>query len=172
MLFGDEKAASFHYIWLRDNSQDMVHPSSGQRVKNISSLPLDIAPAEIRLDGNATECQPSVIISWSDGTTAKFRGDWLRDYAYDHEFLSDRDDKIRPRAFSGDLPHPNVVYSEVISSEEGLASWLRAIDEHGWALVHGMPNVSGVVRRLAERVGTVSHNSLYGECLTSGQNDS
>jgi len=167
VTFSDGLVSPFHFCWLRDNSIDVFDPSSGQRIRNVSSIPADIRPTSHRLLQREGGCFDAIEITWPDATASNFTGQWLRERAYDPTSLQASRDASRPRVFQPEKEYPKVRYEDVMAGDEGLHKWLRAIDEHGFCLVvempAGEPDEDGAVARLAERIGPISHSGLYGK---------
>eukprot|EP00930_Biecheleria_cincta_P040162 TRINITY_DN27540_c0_g1_i1.p1 TRINITY_DN27540_c0_g1~~TRINITY_DN27540_c0_g1_i1.p1 ORF type:complete len:442 (+),score=49.82 TRINITY_DN27540_c0_g1_i1:87-1412(+) len=164
--YADGFETAFHHIWLRDNAADVFDNSSGQRIRNVSQLSLNLQPLEIGLHGeHATACRDLLEVKWRDNSSSFFAASMLRKNAYDLSSQHARNNAVRPRTFrlAGQTGYPSVNFSEVMESEEGLHAWLQNLDRHGWCLINHIPNESAAVVKLAHRIGPVSHASLYGE---------
>jgi gamma-butyrobetaine dioxygenase len=153
----DGQRSSFHAVWLRDNCScaECSHPS-GQRLLDTLEIPDDLSIASSRLlDGGDVE------ISWSPGGhVSHFSTTWLRAHDYS------RTDRTAPRkitlwdaSIAGSLPV--ATYAEVRSSGRALRSWLTAVDEYGFGVLHGVTPQPEEIFRVVDLFGYVRETN-YG----------
>lgn len=155
LAWDDGFAAFFHHIWLRDHCACPAcrHPQTRERLVRVIDLPeaLPTPESEITADG-ALRLQWPAMPGYKPHES-QFDPGWLRqraDAAVPDPLSADR--KI-PWGEWLDGHLPEVEHGEFMSTEAGLASWLRALDRHGFAILRGGPVAEGEVLRVAERVG-------------------
>jgi gamma-butyrobetaine dioxygenase len=149
----------FHAIWLRDNCPcaECRHEISGQRLLDTASIPQSISIAS----ANVPNSVDSVEITWGGGHAGRFALDWLRQHAYTGAAGGEQeagqtlwDARITERL-------PAATYSAVATSQIALRDSLAAVDELGFAVLHGVPIEPGQVLRVVELFGYVRETN-YG----------
>jgi len=69
------------YIWLRDNDQDELHPETGERTFELTSVSLDIAPENFKLALSDRATKSNIEVQWpSKADLSYYSAQWL----YDH----------------------------------------------------------------------------------------
>jgi hypothetical protein len=63
---------------------------------------------------------------------------------------------------------PSVKYDEVMSSEQGVAKWMRTIQAHGFCFVDGCPATPEATKELLERISFI-RETHYGKLQTRAQ---
>lgn len=64
----DGTVGNFPYIWLRDTDPAGFHPQTGERIFDLTSIPLDVAPHDAEVTPDA------LLVTWSDGEApSRFR---------------------------------------------------------------------------------------------------
>jgi gamma-butyrobetaine dioxygenase len=145
----DGRAGTFQAIWLRDNCpcEECRHPS-GQRLLDTRRLPDDLRIASAAANG-------TIDVAFSDGHTARFDPEWLRD-GWDPPAHAPR---LWDASIQDELPVGR--YDEVAAGGAALRDWLAAVDELGFALLTGGPTEPQTVTRVAELFGYVRETN-YG----------
>ncbi|CAG8477896.1 4350_t:CDS:10 [Acaulospora morrowiae] len=90
----------------------------------------------------------------SDGHKSFFGWSWLRRHSYDPKFMDTQqiwNRKILWNAEIKDCP-PAVQYEDVMQTSEGLADWLKKINEYGFCFVNGVPPSVKETEELARRI--------------------
>jgi DUF971 family protein len=143
------RRVELHALALRDSCPcpECRHEGTGQRLLETTRIPLGLAleRSEVR-DGG-------VEVAWSDGHTATFDASLLERLA--------PQDGAGPTLWGAGLTPRAWTYTEIAADERALAGWLGAVDELGFALLHGVPAESGTVCTVAERFGFVRETN-YG----------
>lgn len=154
--WSDGSAATFHYLWLRDNCHcpGCRHQSVPERLVDTLSIPDDVAPASVEVAGDA------LVVEWADLHRSEFAGRWLAAHAYD-DGPRPPTDRRELWAADSDEPPPEAAYDAVIGADDALLEWLREIERFGVTLVRGAPTVEGTVVALAERIAFL-RNSNFG----------
>ena len=150
LTWNDGHVNEFHYIWLRDNCNcpSCRHPQVGERTLDSATIPLDIRPAEVQMNGGE-----ALTIIWSgDHHQTSYSPAWLRQHSYEPEERAAR--RFQPTLWDSSLlaNMPEVTYESVMADDEGLLTWLRLIRRYGTALVRGVPTERGQVAKVAERI--------------------
>ena len=159
IAWGDGQRSTFHHLWLRDNClcPSCRHPSVPERLVDTTSIPDDIAPATVELSPT-----DELVISWAgDGHRSTFPPTWLAHHSYD--------DGPRPPAGEPRIlwtagppdPVPEVAYDDVMTTDEGLRTWLVQLQRHGVSFIRDAPTVPGTAPGIAERVAFL-RNSNFG----------
>lgn len=155
ITWADGARDAFHYLWLRDNCPcaQCLDPDAGERLFDTVSMPPDLAPRQVKADGE-------VIIDWEDGHRTVLDAAWLRDNAYGPSARRTRAEA--PQLWDASIASapPEISLSEIDSSDEGLARWLRLIRDYGFAIVRGVPTHPEAVVALAERVAFVQESNF------------
>jgi gamma-butyrobetaine dioxygenase len=157
--WADGHRGHFHAIWLRDNCgcAECRDPGTGHRLLDVLSIPDDIAPETARLSTGG-----DLEIIWAPGGhKSRYEAGWLRAHSYsDAQRLRRRRQPVLWGAeITGKLPV--FAHAEVRSGEEAQFRWLSAVRDYGFALLRGVPAVSGEVERIAALVGYIRETN-YG----------
>jgi gamma-butyrobetaine dioxygenase len=154
----DGRSSRFHHIWLRDNCPTARHPVVGERALDPVSIPLDIQPQSVNLNGSG-----KLHITWpNDGHQSEYDAGWLHNNAYEFEAREAR--RFRPTYWTTEMINgflPEVQYEDVMHEDEGLLYWLRLLNQYGFTIVRGVPTEPGMVMKVAERVSFL-RNSNFG----------
>ncbi len=154
VVWQDSKRSFFHAIWLRDNCAcaECRDPVTLERTFDTTALALDIvaATAEITADGQLQ-------ITWpGDGHQSSYNTGWLRAHAYDDDSRQQRQQsKAAKVLWDADLKMnpPTYEFTSLVEDDTTLLSWLKVLQDYGFALVVGAPQSAGQVAKLAARVG-------------------
>jgi len=145
-----------HALQLRDSCPcpTCCHAGTGQRLLETDAIPLDLTiESAIRL-GDVS----GTIVTWSDGHAALFLDERLiRVGLPDRPARTFWDASLAPTL-------PEATYEEVAGREEMLRQWLAAVEELGFAVLHGVPPEPGAVCEVAELFGHVRVTN-YGRCF-------
>ena len=147
--WADGESHAFPYIWLRDTDPAGFHPATGERVFDLTSVPLDLAPEAARIEG------ASLVIDWpGDAGTSRFDLGWLRE---------NRPGAARPdpaavpaTPWRGDLGAggvPRARAAEVMRDDAALADWLRRSKAYGLSIVEGLDDDTEAGCAVARRIG-------------------
>ena len=156
--WADGHHSVFHYVWLRDNCACPLcrHPN-GQRLLDTSAIPADIAPAHV----SQTPSQ-QVAIEWApDGHRSQYEPAWLRAHCYSAAARAER--QTAPRLWGAEIAGqlPQADYAAIASDEGALRDWLAAVEQYGFALLHQVPVIPGMVIEVVKLFGYVRETN-YG----------
>ncbi len=161
VTWADGKVGEFHYVWLRDNCPALRHPGNGQRISAVTDFPLDVAPADVRLEEDGT-----VSVRWSfDHHVSRFRADWLREHVRAKKRHTETESPSAAlRTWTAEdwadgLPALN--YGEFMHNDEALQGWLAAVRAYGFAVLEDVPVTPGFVLKIVARFGYVRQTN-YG----------
>lgn len=156
LSWNDGSAAFFHDIWLRDHCACPAcrHPQTRERLVRIIDLPpeLPVPAAEITAEGALDLLWPGM--PGFEPHRSLFDPGWLRQRADGgaREPLS-VDRKTPWDASLAGRRLPEVDHGEFMHTDQGLAAWLRALDQYGFAIIRNGPAAAGEILKVAERVG-------------------
>ena len=72
ITWDDQSVAEFPFIWLRDNAPDEFHPDTRERVFDLTTVDLDIAPDSFALESGA------LVIRWPrKDASSSYASSWL-----------------------------------------------------------------------------------------------
>ncbi|HXV26344.1 MAG TPA: TauD/TfdA family dioxygenase [Alphaproteobacteria bacterium] len=147
----DGGSDEFHYVWLRDNCPCplCLHPN-GQRLVDILDLSPDVAPRAVTLGETG-----GLSIVWEpDGHESRYAPDWLRSRSYGPETRAAR--RRKPILWDARLNAlPEADWPTLARSPAVELRWLGALLDHGFALLHGVPKIPGMVADVGDHIGFV-----------------
>ena len=134
----------FSAIWLRDNLPEDRDPGNGQKLTNITDLPLDP-----RITAIEAPDQSSIRLTFSpDGKTSTFAMDEL---ITPHTRVEPTPRRWCKEDFKEGPPKER--WADVSTKLARLASWLADIRDRGFAILMGVPETQGMVLEVADRFG-------------------
>ena len=156
--WADGHHSVFHYIWLRDNCACPLcrHPN-GQRLLDTAAIPVGIAPARVSQTPGE-----GIAIEWApDGHQSRYELAWLRAHCYSASARAER--RATPKLWGAEMAShlPRAEYAAIASQESALRDWLAAIEQYGFALLHGVPATPGMVLDVVKLFGYVRETN-YG----------
>ncbi|XP_074659589.1 2-(trimethylamino)ethylphosphonate dioxygenase-like isoform X2 [Tubulanus polymorphus] len=155
--FSNEKSASFNSLWLRHHCQctECVQPHSGQKLVNPLTFPINLTLKDSAVkDGLVT-------LKWNeDDHVAQIPLEYLLENQYSPEARKTQDD-IRDVSYLMGPDVPTVECDEVMNSQEGLLSWLVALNEFGAAVVKKCPKKKGFLDKIVPRITNIMP-TIYG----------
>lgn len=152
--------ATMPHTWLRDNCRcaQCVNQETMQRSFNIFTTPLPTPPPlEVQVE------ERGVKITWTHERHESFY-----DWAFLEHYFKYPDRLTLPRKFKlwgAEIKEnpPTVTYSEVMSSEEGVAKMTSLIMELGVVFVEGTPFDDSIhTKKLLERIGPIRETHYGG----------
>ncbi|SDF47246.1 TauD/TfdA family dioxygenase [Limimaricola pyoseonensis] len=147
--WSDGRSDHFPYLWLRDTDPAGFHPQTGERVFDLTSVDLDLAPEAARVESGA------LLLDWpGSDTPSRFALDWLMA----HRPGTARHDpaEIAPEAWRADLGAagvPRATAGEVLNDDAALAGWLHASKRFGLSIVEGLDDSTEAGMAVARRIG-------------------
>ncbi len=154
----DGAAATFHFVWLRDNCLCEIcgDPVIGKKDFRIVMMPVDIAPSAVEM------ASPTGLrVEWSnDGPVSHFESRFPRDHCYE-------EDARRARRFQPTLwdraylkVPPSRPYDEASASDAAFYDALSTVREYGLYFLTGAPVEVGVLEFFASRIGYIQENNF------------
>jgi gamma-butyrobetaine dioxygenase len=163
-LEADWRMLRFPAVWLRDNCPcgDCLDPVSGQKLKDITELPEDVAVSAAEDAGN------SVVVTFApDGHRSVFPRSWLAAYSLDGDDANGHDGDGRTEDdkelwLPADLDRlPEASWPGYLGVPADRASALDAVLRWGFVLLHDVPAEPGMVLEVAASFGFVRETN-YG----------
>ncbi|KAL3896829.1 MAG: hypothetical protein SGPRY_013184 [Prymnesium sp.] len=160
VVWSDGEERRLSPLWLRDNCPSRRHASTGQKLCTAADLPTDLSVnrVEARVD--------SLHIEWAPGgEVSEFCSRWLRSASQPAARWEGRGEGGVEREGwgEGSLSLPEFDHAELsVPDERRRYAWMRALFSHGAALIRGVPQEEGAVRRVAECFGPIQPQ-IYGE---------
>jgi gamma-butyrobetaine hydroxylase len=158
----DGKPARFHAIWLRDNALDEQTRSvtNGQRLITILDVPEDTRIAHASITGN----DELSVFFMPEEQEARYPVSWLATRAYDGGYSqppgwTNSDVTRWDRALQNAIPSAD--YEKAASDRRELGCWLAATRRYGFAVMTGVPAMSGSLCKIVELFGFVRETN-YG----------
>lgn len=156
------KSSVIPSIWLRDHCQCSAckHPVTQQRLLEFEDL-------EGRTDATAIETTTDGFqVTWSDGHKSSYNREWLAATLdkRSHRNVTRQglaDWRSWQRDANGSFVSPEVSYSSVMGSEEGVGEWLLKVRQYGYCYVGGCPPTPEATDELLQRIAYV-RNTHYG----------
>jgi gamma-butyrobetaine dioxygenase len=150
VTWDDGGQSRFHPIWLRDNCPcpECLYAGTGERLLDTAFLRDEPLPSSARVDGGTIEIRWTHAGHKSRYTTAFLRGE-RRLLRCRTLWRSDIGERL-----------PEAQYADVAVGGSALCGWLAAVDEHGFALLRGVPCEPGAVARVAELFGYVRETNF------------
>ncbi|WP_434609111.1 gamma-butyrobetaine dioxygenase [Pseudomonas sp. D2-30] len=158
VTWADGRISPFHHQWLRDNCpcQACVYSVTREQVLEIVDVPEDLAPDEIRVDGEGR-----LRVAWRDGHQSQFDPGWLRAHAYDEVSRAERlDGRPQRQLWQCDLQLPVFEYQALMEDADALLQWLLAVRDIGLTQVRGVPTEPGSLRQIAQRISFVRESNF------------
>jgi gamma-butyrobetaine hydroxylase len=155
MNWSDSSDSTFHYLWLRDNCPQLLHPATQHRVAETSDLPEDLRPAAAHVSADG-----ELLIRWAhDEHVSTFGPAWLNRYDYS------RGSRHQPPTFdrwdsaSIATTLPKASYPEVQVSDTLRADFLESFLRYGVAVLHDVPCTPGTVLDVGRCFGELRSTS-------------
>lgn len=143
----DNKHASFHFLWLRDNCPSGFHADTQERIFDQLSVSENIHPLNIEYDADQLH------IDWSEGGhRSSFCQQWLRDHAYSGNLKQRHSSTYQSWNSSFIDRIPEADNAAIMQDDEALYNWMTALDRDGLAIVRNMPITDEAVVDVAERI--------------------
>ncbi len=145
----DGTTGTFPYIWLRDTDPSGFHPQTGERVFELVSVDLDIAPEAVELTETA------LLVTWPGADEPSlFDLDWLKTYRPGQRRADAAN--VERHAWRGDFGGAGVPRhdgSGIVGSDAALADWLADTKRFGLSIVTGLADNTDAGMDVARRVG-------------------
>lgn len=144
----------FHYVWLRDNCRQLLHASTGHRVVETSSIPVDTAPSSATFtDGG------DIRIVWAaDGHESVFSEAWLRQHDYSNGASIERPQIVLWDA-SMIAEIPRASYPKLVDDAAVEIAFLDGFSRYGLGLLSDVSCEPGTVLNVARQFGELRTTS-------------
>jgi [2-(trimethylamino)ethyl]phosphonate dioxygenase len=161
VTWADGAKSEWLALWLRDHCQMPAsrNPANGQRLLNITDIPMDIGIANASLEGRCL-----VVEFTGDGHRSEFDIDWLRANCYClNAQPDDRSEAVKTlwdrESFTRGLPRCS--YADFSDLASARLAALRAVRDLGFVILEGVERQSGEVLNVIHQFGFVRETN-YG----------
>ncbi|WP_181178499.1 TauD/TfdA family dioxygenase [Mesorhizobium sp. B4-1-3] len=157
--FDDGSAGRLSMRWLRLACECEIcgDTASGKRWLTPAEIPADVQAISIEISSGAT-----MDVVWQDGHVSRFAAGFLAAHAGQAAGLGAP--RFRPDLWNSDLATRlrRFAFDAVVENDEALFQSLRALSDHGIAMLTGVPAEPEATLRVAGRYGPVRETS-YGK---------
>jgi gamma-butyrobetaine hydroxylase len=159
--WSDGRQSQLAAIWLRDHCQMLQSrdPISGQRLLNITDIPVDIHIASATRDGD------TLVIEFApDSHRSEFSLDWLLDNCYCLNAQMDDRSEVSKKLWqqsSFDSKFPRCDYDLFCSSPASKLTALQSFKDYGFVILEDVPCTEGQVLEVIGQFGFVRETN-YG----------
>jgi gamma-butyrobetaine dioxygenase len=158
----DGSISEMPYVWLRDNDQDELHPQTGERTFDLTTISLDIAPNDFSLTLSDQADASKLSVSWpAKETLSHYTAKWL----YEHRPGRPRYDAARIEKQSWaqtkmtSIPRFDARACNV--SGPALLDALKTLKQTGIILVHDLDDDPSAGEKFGDLIG-FKRESNYG----------
>jgi gamma-butyrobetaine dioxygenase len=158
VCWSDGTVGEYASIWLRDNLPENRERPSGQRLVDVTDLPVDPRIRAAELDG------ASASISWQGETrVSAIALDWLYDYAAGRQQPPERERRLwlEGSRLTAQRDFAWLSWTHLKTDEGARLGWLTRLLQDGLAFLRGVPRVPGTILEAMGHVGFVAETN-YG----------
>jgi gamma-butyrobetaine dioxygenase len=149
----NDHTSEYASVWLRDNDPVNRDPRTGQRLFDVTELPLEAPLEGVREDGGTLH------LAWAGGSISAYPLEWL----YENCPCPAHAEQAPVRQWGSS--HKKVLrrfdYTRIQQSSALRLDWLEAVATWGLAFLSGVPTIEGSVLEVAALVGWVRETN-YG----------
>jgi len=153
--WADGGASELQALWLRDHCQMPAsrNPLNGQRLLNITDIPLDIGIADVSLQDDLL-----IVVFTAGGHRSEFDLGWLHDNCYClNQHQDDRSEATKTlwdgQFFTPGLPRCH--YGDFCKQSRAQLAALQAVRDLGFVVLEGVDCESGEVLKVIDQFGFV-----------------
>ena len=148
ITWDDRSVAEFPYIWLRDNAPEEFHPDTRERVFDLTTVELDIAPDSFALEAGA------LVICWPEkDAPSSYAGDWLHAHrpGYGRADPSAVDRTLWDAGSLGEIPR---ACAKTCSGDPlTLRNNLQTLKEYGLLIIDGLDDSPDASQAFGDLIG-------------------
>ena len=148
--WSDGEKSNFHFLWLRDNCPDGMHPDARHRIFNFLTVSENIYPKSYSITNNG-----KLEINWSEGNhTSVFDPLWLRNHCYT---INSKKKYKSPyilwdNGLDNNFDKVSVEYNKVMNNDDELIKWLEQLNYYGFSLLRGAPTEKKSAVKILNRI--------------------
>ncbi|WP_020592510.1 TauD/TfdA family dioxygenase [Kiloniella laminariae] len=147
IVWADGRKATYHYLWLRDNCPSGFHPSTEERLFNLTSVSAGIHAIASSFD------EEHLYVSWSEEAhKSVYRLQWLYDHAYSPDFKSAPGKWAEPWGVEMRDRIYEIQYEDLMRDDRVLFDWLKAVKRDGISYVRNVPCNDQGITDVAQRI--------------------
>ena len=149
----DGNKSKFHFMWLRDNCPDGIHPTARQRIFNFLNVSKNIYPEKLSITKDN-----KLQIKWSEGNhNSKYDLKWLRSHCYS---INNKKPHKSPYIFwdnklSNELNKISIDYKDFISNKDGLTKWLDQLNIYGFSIMKNTPTKKNSALKILNKISHI-----------------
>lgn len=154
VTWDDGSTSELPYIWLRDNDQAELHPQTGERTFDLTTVALDIAPQDFNLELSDRPSSSRINIRWPDKeTVSHYTAQWL----YEHRPGNARYDPaaIERKSWAAKTMKslPRFCAIECKASASVLSDALTTLKQTGIILIHNLDDDLNAGKNFGDLIG-------------------
>ncbi len=158
----DDSTSEMPYIWLRDNDQCELHPKTGERTFDLTSVSLSIAPEGFEIEYGDCASESRIRIDWPLKDTPSFyKAQWLYDHRPGHPRYDAAAIKRKSWAAKEMTSIPRFDAASCENSNQELQNALVTLKQTGIVLIHGLDDDFSAGERFGDLIG-FKRESNYG----------
>lgn len=144
----DGITGNYPFIWLRDTDPSGFHPKTGERVFELTSVPLDIVPTAVALS------DAHLLVTWPGAAEpSAFDLEWIKAHRPGQRREDPADLPFQLwRAADGAAGVPRFEADD-LDDPAAFLRWLKASKQYGLSIVQGMADMTAAGTDIARRVG-------------------
>ena len=155
ITWADGGVSELQALWLRDHCQMPAsrNPLNGQRLLNITDIPLDIGIADVSLEDDLL-----IVLFTPGGHRSEFDLGWLHDNCYCLNQQQDDRSEVAKTLWDGQFftqGLPRCRYDDFCTQPNAQLAALRAVRDLGFVVLEGVDCESGEVLRVIDQFGFV-----------------
>ncbi len=146
--------SQYLHLWLRDNCPQLLHATTRHRSVETSSIPVDVFPSSVNLDGAG-----NAEITWAyDSHVSIFSAEWLRENDYSN---GARHVPIAPKLWDASIGNaiPSASYPTLLADDGVRRTFLTGFVSYGLGLLSDVPCEPGTVLDVASLLGEIRSTS-------------
>ena len=146
----DGHVSRFHFVWLRDNCPDCIHPETREPMFDITLLQEDLSPRSVDVTPEG-----GLQVVWSDNEhSSHYHPGWLRHHCYTNGANGQNSEPVLWDSTASIELH-RFSWADIVVDEEVETSWLQSIATNGYALAYDVPVTPDSVAEVAGRIGVI-----------------
>jgi gamma-butyrobetaine dioxygenase len=161
-IFWGSRSSLFHFSWLRDNCQKLIHPQTKQKLH--SSRPVDAEPHTVQFEND------KLTIRWKQNSISKgihsqpYESEYNINWLLKNDYSNPPQKLIKPiltKAIHFEQNYNPIEYSDFLNDDESYKSVLKQLRDYGISFLKNVPLNEREVETVAKRFGAI-RDTFYG----------
>lgn len=162
IIWSDGSISEAPFIWLRDNDQEELHPQTGERTFDLSSVPLDIRPDDFQFVHTDSAADTKIIVKWPNKKSiSKYSAQWLLDHKLGHPRYDPADIERSSWAANEMQSLPRFNAQECYENGASLIEALSTLKQTGIVLIDKLDDDPSAGEKFGDLIG-FKRQSNYG----------